>query len=226
MIFALIPVKELSQAKARLAPVLDKAARRELALAMYRDVLAAALACEALDGVVVVSRDEDVVAIAREAGAESLAAPGGPSTLRPCSGQAGSGQALNEALTSAAAKLRERGATRVVVLAADVPLASAADIAAVAQADADVVVAPSNDGGTNALALVPGAIEFAYGPDSARRHLDAAQRGGLQTLRLALPALALDVDTPADLERLRAAAQQAGVHTRAALARAALLPRS
>jgi len=210
MTFALIPVKELSQAKARLAPALDKAARRELALAMYRDVLAAALACDAIDGVVVVSRDEDVLAIAREAGAEGMPEPG----------------ALNGALTSAAAKLRERGATRVVVLDADVPLASATAIAAVAQADAHVVVAPSNDGGTNALALVPGAIEFAYGPDSARRHLDAAQRAGLQTLRLDLPALALDVDTPADLEQLRAAAQQAGVHTRAVLARAALSPRS
>ncbi len=64
MRIALIPVKELSQAKARLAPVLDGERRRELALALYRDVLAAALACPALDGVAVVSRDRDALALA------------------------------------------------------------------------------------------------------------------------------------------------------------------
>jgi len=185
--FALIPVKELSQAKARLAPVLDAAGRRKLALALFRDVLAAALACPAIDGVAVVSRDADVLSIAVEAGAQGLPERGD----------------LNEALTSAAEKLRARGVDRLVVLAADLPLVTAEDIQAVAEADADVVVVPSTDGGTNALALRPGAIAFQFGPKSAQRHLKAAREAGLRTLLLDLPGLGLDIDTPSDLERLR-----------------------
>ena len=185
--FALIPVKELSQAKARLAPVLDAAGRRKLALALFRDVLAAALACPAIDGVAVVSRDGDILSIAVEAGAQGLPERGD----------------LNEALTSAAEKLRARGVDRLVVLAADLPLVTAEDIQAVAEAEADVVVVPSTDGGTNALALRPGAIAFQFGPKSAQRHLKAAREAGLRTLLLDLPGLGLDIDTPSDLERLR-----------------------
>ena len=186
MRIALIPVKELSQAKARLAPVLDGERRRELALALYRDVLAAALACPALDGVAVVSRDREALTIAVEAGAEGLPEPGG----------------LNEALTSASQTMAERGIDRLIVLAADLPLATPDDIATIAQADADVALVPSEDGGTNALALAPGAIAFRFGPDSARRHLAAADAADLRSLRLELPTLALDIDTPDDLARL------------------------
>lgn len=211
---ALIPVKELSRAKARLAPVLDGAARRELALTMFCDVLAAALACPALDGVAVVSHDPTVLSLAAESSAEGLSEPGN----------------LNEALTAASHKLRRRGVDRLVVLAADLPLANASSIEAVVRADADVVVVPSGDGGSNALALPregpPDAIAFQFGPDSARRHLAAAQQAGLRSLRLDLPALALDIDTPADLERLRAAeaGQRVGSHTLAALERLGLVP--
>ncbi len=201
MRIALIPVKELSQAKARLAPVLDGERRRELALALYRDVLAAALACPALDGVAVVSRDRDALTLAVEAGAEGLPEPGG----------------LNEALTSASQTMAERGVDRLVVLAADLPLATPDDIATVAeasaQADADVALVPSEDGGTNALALAPGAIAFRFGPDSARRHLAAADAAGLRSLRLELPTLALDIDTPDDLARLRETDQAIGRNT-------------
>ena len=201
MRIALIPVKELSQAKARLAPVLDGERRRELALALYRDVLAAALACPALDGVAVVSRDRDALTLAVEAGAEGLPEPGG----------------LNEALTSASQTMAERGVDRLVVLAADLPLATPDDIAIVAQAsaqaDADVALVPSEDGGTNALALAPGAIAFRFGPDSARRHLAAADAADLRSLRLELPTLALDIDTPDDLARLRDTDRAIGQNT-------------
>lgn len=190
--FGLIPVKELAQAKARLAPVLDDGARRRLALALFRDVLAAALACPALDAVAVVTRDEEVLTLAGEAGAEGLPEPGG----------------LNEALTSAAETLAVRGTGRLVVLAADLPLATSDDIAAVAQARADVAVAPSRDGGTNALALPPRRIAFRFGADSARRHLAGVEEAGLQSLRLDLANLAFDLDTPEDLAQLRRTATE------------------
>lgn len=221
MLYALIPVKELSQAKTRLSPVLDAAGRRELTLAMLRDVLHAALACPTLTGVAVTTRDKSVLAIASEAGATPLPEPGGHSTS--------SGQALNEALTTAAERLRELGVTRLLVLAADLPLADAESIAAVAAADADLVAVPSRDGGTNALALTPGAVPFRFGAESARRHLAEAEAAGLRALGLQLPALALDIDTPDDLARLRRAIEggaRAGRATLAALERLGLLTAS
>jgi 2-phospho-L-lactate guanylyltransferase len=206
--YALIPVKEFEHAKARLAPVLDGAARRELALAMFRDVLAAAKSCAALDGVAVVSRDQRAREIATAAGAEGMAEAGG----------------LNEALSSAAAtKLREQGVERLVVLVADLPLADAGSIAALVTRDADVAVVPSRDGGTNALVLTPGAIEFQFGPDSARQHLAAAEAAGLRAARVDLPRLALDIDQPADLDSLRAMGSSIGRHTHEALERMGLL---
>lgn len=208
--FALIPVKQLDQAKARLAPVLDAPARRELALAMFRDVLDAARACDALDGVAVVTRDADVLALAREAGVEAMAEPG----------------ALNEALTSAAAKLRARGVDRIVVLAADMPLADAAAIAVLLDIDAEVAVAQAHDGGTGALTLRPGAIPFRFGPDSARLHAEAAAQAGLRCVTVDLPALALDIDVPEHLEELARAIERGdhiGAHTQAVLEHLGLL---
>jgi 2-phospho-L-lactate guanylyltransferase len=201
--YVLIPIKELDKAKARLSAVLDDAARRDLVLAMLRDVIAAATACPGLDGACIVTRDTEALAIAAEAGAEGLAEPG----------------ELNEALTSAAEKLRVRGAIRLLVLAADLPLADATSIAAALETNADIVVVPSRDGGTNALACAPGAIDFQFGPDSAQKHLAAAATAGLRALSLDLPRLALDIDTPDDLDRLRAAGEAVGRHTRVALER-------
>ncbi|MEX1255551.1 MAG: 2-phospho-L-lactate guanylyltransferase [Dehalococcoidia bacterium] len=187
MVVALIPVKEFALAKARLAPALDADERRSLALALFRDVLDAALSCGALEAVAVVSRDDDALALAFEAGALPMPEPGG----------------LNASLTSAAASLAQRRVDRLVVLAADLPLVEGGAIASVAETDAQVAVVPSQDGGTNALALSPGAITFRYGPDSARLHLASAEEAGLRSARLSLAALSFDVDTPDDLTRLQ-----------------------
>ncbi len=202
--YALIPAKELALAKARLGLALDAKGRRRLSLALFQDVLAAALACPALDRVAVVTRGGDAFRLATGAGAEALAKAG----------------SLNEALASAARSLAERGATRLIVLAADLPLATPDEIASVAQAEADVALVPSQDGGTNALALPPGRLEFQFGPDSASRHLAAARAAGLRVQRLDLPGLAFDIDTPEDLAELRARlerGERVGAHTRAAL---------
>ena len=201
---ALIPVKDLPKAKARLAPVLDEAGRRELITAFYRDVLAAALNCPALDSVGVVSRDDDALTLASEAGAEAMAEPGD----------------LNDSLDSAARILADRGIDRVLVLHADLPLASAAAIETIARSSSDVALVASGDGGTNALVCPAGAFRFQYGPGSAQQHREAAWNVDLEPELLELPDLALDIDTPGDLERLQSAIEAGhltGAHTVAAL---------
>jgi FO synthase/2-phospho-L-lactate guanylyltransferase len=202
VLYCLIPIKDLDGAKTRLAGVLDGPSRRELVIAMYRDVLSAATTCAAVDRVAVVTNDAEARSIAQAAGA---------STLGDTSG-------LNAALASAAEIVSKRGAERLLVLFADLPLANVAAIERVARADAAVALVPSSDGGTNALALPPGAIEFHYGQRSAGKHIATAESAGLTVISLDEPTLAFDIDTRADLERLTRS-QNMGTHTLTALGR-------
>ncbi|HST41030.1 MAG TPA: hypothetical protein VLK58_16060, partial [Conexibacter sp.] len=71
--------------------------------------------------------------------------------------------------------------------------------------------------GTNALLLSPpDAIAPAFGAGSCARHVAAARRAGATCRVLRLPSIALDLDTPDDLEALRAL-PRLGASTRALL---------
>ena len=63
-ICAVVPVKDTAQAKQRLAALLPAARRRELALAMFEDVIAAVSSVRELAGIVVVTIDAGAAAIA------------------------------------------------------------------------------------------------------------------------------------------------------------------
>jgi 2-phospho-L-lactate guanylyltransferase len=66
-----------------------------------------------------------------------------------------------------------------------------------------VVIAPSHDGGTNALLLVPpDVIDFAFGPDSFREHHRQAIQAGVSIQIIESPTLAFDIDRPGDLRLL------------------------
>jgi 2-phospho-L-lactate guanylyltransferase len=102
---------------------------------------------------------------------------------------------LNAALASAAAAAGN--GSPLLVVTADLPLASAAGLERVlAAAGAPVAVVPSADGGgTNVLAWRdPASFAPSFGPDSAARHL--AVPGAV---RVDDPGLSLDVDTVEDL---------------------------
>jgi 2-phospho-L-lactate guanylyltransferase len=166
---ALIPMKELAQAKMRLADVLGRDDRAELALAMLTDVIAACTESGRFDEICVVSNDSEVFWHARELGAQPIAEP---ATL---------GGGLNDGLTFAQRYLgRRAAANELVILPADVPLARADDISAVVDAlavsDAPrAVLVRSRDNGTNALALrPPEAVDMHFGRDSADAHRAAA----------------------------------------------------
>jgi 2-phospho-L-lactate guanylyltransferase len=68
-----------------------------------------------------------------------------------------------------------------------------------------VVVVPDRHGtGTNALLLTPpDALAPSFGPDSRKRHLAEAEQAGLQAEVVEIASLAMDVDTPEDLETLQ-----------------------
>ncbi|RRR69215.1 MAG: 2-phospho-L-lactate guanylyltransferase [Candidatus Viridilinea halotolerans] len=193
-IHAIVPVKLLPQAKSRLAPVLPPAGRRALVLEMLGRVLQS-LQHPALTNVWLLSADPTVLAAGQHWGA------------RPLYDHA---TGLNGALEEARATLWAAGAKGLLVVPADVPLITSADVAALVAALAqgcDLALVPDAAGrGTNALALrhQPLEIPFCFGPDSAHQHLAAAAARGLRTQRLALPNLALDIDLPVNLYAYRA----------------------
>ena len=194
----LVPVKALAEAKGRLAPSLGPLQRRLLAIAMFEDVVAALQAVPALAVPVVVSPDREVWRRADALGCRVVEEPP-------------SGNDLNGALALAAASLPAEAASLLVV-AADLPLASAAGLELVLEAArAPVVVVPSHDGGgTNVLAWRdPASFAPRFGPDSAARHL--AVPGAV---RVDEPGLALDVDTADDLRQVAGRLDPAGVTAR------------
>jgi len=170
--------------------------RRAVSLAMLADVLAAAAAVGAPR---VVTADEEAAAIARELGAEIVADPG-----------AGQGPAVAAALVDP-----EPGP--ILIVNADVPCVVASDLRALLAATppGGIALVEALDGTTNALSL-PGPEAFAplYGPDSAARFRAHAAELGLETVAVAAPNLADDVDTLDDLHRLEL---RCGPRTRACL---------
>jgi 2-phospho-L-lactate/phosphoenolpyruvate guanylyltransferase len=198
MLTPLVPVKDLGEAKRRLAPALAPVERRLLVIAMLEDVLAALAGTAGLDRPVVVSPDREVWHRADALGCrvveEREPGPGLNASLARAAGPAAAGNGL-------------------LVVAADLPLATPAALAEVAAAaeGAEVVVVPSHDGdGTNVLAWREEAtFRPAFGPGSAARHL--AEAGAV---RRDEPGLALDVDTPADLRAVAALAAPESVTAR------------
>jgi 2-phospho-L-lactate guanylyltransferase len=92
----------------------------------------------------------------------------------------------------------------VLVIHADLPLLSTADIDRVLTAEADVVVARARDGGTNGL-LLRRLIRPAFGPSSAAAHATRARELGLRAHVLDIPGFALDVDDETSLSASGAA---------------------
>jgi 2-phospho-L-lactate guanylyltransferase len=106
----------------------------------------------------------------------------------------------------------------VLVLSADCPAATPADVRAVA-IGAGVVMAPDRYGtGTNALwRSPPGVIQVSFGGNSRRSHTALAHVNHVPFAVQPLPRLALDVDRPADLDAVWVLGP--GDATRAALER-------
>jgi 2-phospho-L-lactate guanylyltransferase len=193
-----LPVKALRRAKARLAPEFDDEQRRAIATALLEDALALCASVEFLQWWVV-SEDDEVLARASEAGLKTVGDPG---------------EGLNAAIAAGMAEAVAAGAESLTVVPCDVPLAYRGDLVDLLDtgATSDVVLVPSgDDGGTNALYVSPpDLIEPSFGPGSLQRHIALAERRRYRCTILGLSRLALDVDTPADVDAFLAAAGEHG----------------
>jgi 2-phospho-L-lactate guanylyltransferase len=203
-LWAVVPVKGLTAAKGRLAPLLTSAERGALAAALLADVLAALRDAPGVERVLVVSPDPEALALAEVWGATPLVEPVAPGVASPR--PPGDDVGLNVALDHAAVVAAAGGAAALLALPADLPLVAPADVAAVAAAlprAPSVALAPTADGGTGALLRQPPlAIPARFGAASLRAHLEAAAAHGVAARLVWRRNLSLDVDRPADLERL------------------------
>ena len=196
-----IPVKVLAQAKSRLAGLAD-ADRKAVALAMAADTVAAAVACQAVGDVVVVSDDAAIRAEAESLGADVIAD-------RP---SAGLNEALSVGAEYAAASWPGRG---LAALTADLPALSSPELSAAlaaASVASQAFVADAAGSGTTLYTAMPGAaFTPRFGPRSRMRH----RRAGAVEIDLpGIPGLRCDVDTLADLHS--AARIGLGARTRSA----------
>lgn len=113
------------------------------------------------------------------------------------------GHGLNSAVAEGTKAAIAAGTTTLLVLPSDVPMVTPDDVTALFACSEDVVVAPSNDGGTNALLRrPPSAIPPSFGPASAELHRARAAAAGLESRTMELVSLLLDIDQYQDLVTL------------------------
>jgi 2-phospho-L-lactate guanylyltransferase (CobY/MobA/RfbA family) len=113
---------------------------------------------------------------------------------------AGTGHA--DAIAVALQDVRARDG--VLVVMADCPLVRPQSLDALAEAATPLALAPSRDGGVNALALRPLDGFFPAFGVPVEATLAAARAAGLQPVVVDDPLLALDVDRPEDYEAMLA----------------------
>jgi len=180
-----LPVKSLEEAKTRLGPVLSPLERAALTLAMLEDVLDATSVLPGWE-TWVVSPDEAVLEVAARRGAEPMREESPP---------------LLQAIHQAEAEADGRQLDALAVLLPDTPLVTAASLTRAIHTLGPVVVAPSADEtGTNLLLRRPaGAIEARFGPDSYRKHLQAAAEADVPVAVVEHPELGFDIDVPEDI---------------------------
>jgi 2-phospho-L-lactate guanylyltransferase len=189
-IWAIVPVKRLGLAKQRLAPILSRSERAELARTMLHDVLTSLCATTELTGIIVVSGDPVVANLATLFDAR---------VVRDVT-ESGVNTAVQQGLRTLA---RSSSPVRALIVPADVPFATAADLrmVIVELSRYPVVLVPAlSDGGTNALAMrQPNLITPSFGDGSFARHQALVRDGGLGCGIVRSEGLGHDIDYPNDL---------------------------
>lgn len=211
---ALVPLR--TGGKSRLGAALDAPSRAGLVLAMLDDVIAA-LQGAGVSDIRLLASGDDALQAARSRGLVAMPDPRSDLRSDPRPDPLLNGAPHGDGVSAGDARLRravDAGLAAVaidrtrLVVAADLPLLSAAEVTAVLEDPAAVVVVPTSGGGTALLRLAPGVDLSAgtstrYGPGSADAHVALARRAGHTVTLLELPGGRHDVDAAADLAALR-----------------------
>jgi 2-phospho-L-lactate guanylyltransferase len=189
----LLPIKDLRNAKQRLAPVLTAEERYALAQAMLADTIAAVRGAQ---------RADEVLFITNYLPAMEIAARYGWGVLRE------ENQVSESASVDFASRLcAERGVTALLRVPLDLPLVQPDDLDDLLATECvapAVVMVPSRDGsGTNAILRSPPALfPSHFGPNSFAKHRELAGQAGAAIIVRRNPRLEMDVDDESDLRAL------------------------
>ena len=191
--WAIIPVKNLNEAKHRLESVLNPIQRRNLFAAMLEDVLATVMAVPEFVQVAVATICPTAAEIARRYGASVL------STVQD--------EGQTKAVARTASTLEENGIKHMLMLPGDVPLVTVKEIQTVLEVHGNaptMTIVPARDEqGSNCIALSPPtAVPLRFGPNSYFPHLETARKMGLTLNTTKLAGIGLDIDTEDDLQEL------------------------
>ena len=189
----LLPIKDLRQAKQRLAPLLTPEERFQLAQAMLADTIRAVRGVRRAGKIFVVTNYIPAMQAAEANGWELLREE----------------QQISESVSvdAASRQCAECGVTSLLRLPLDVPLVRANDIEELLEIDCAapaLVIVPSRDGtGTNAILRTPPALfPSHFGSGSFAKHCREAERAGAQIVVRHNVRLEMDVDDEADLRAL------------------------
>ena len=191
--WAVIPVKQISNAKQRLSPFLSKEERRDFFSAMLEDVLSTMVKIDFFKKIILATNCPNAISIARLHGITHF--------------ETGPDDGLNQAAGETVNHLLENGIRDMFLIPADIPLITEEEINSAIKAHPSppsLTIIPSRDKlGSNCLLLSPPSrMPLKFGPDSYFRHLEIAKSNGLKINPMELLGFGLDIDEPKDLFEL------------------------
>jgi 2-phospho-L-lactate/phosphoenolpyruvate guanylyltransferase len=189
---AIVPVKGLPVANGRLDGILTPEERKQLAEALFLDLIVKLPRSRHIDDILIVTADESIARQARWFGHQVLVQ------------QEDAGH--SEAAAAGSRAAMADGSGRVVMLPVDCPMLDIDELDAhVGRSPRTALIVPDRHGtGTNALVLTPPDVFLpAFGPDSCARHVSRARAAGISFALDVLESMAIDLDTPEDFTLLR-----------------------
>jgi len=192
-VWAVIPVKQISQAKQRLSPILSKEERKDFFSAMLEDVLSMMVKIDFFKKIILATNCPHAISIAVRHGITHF--------------ETGPDDGLNQAAGETVNHLLENGIRDMFLIPADIPLITEEEINSVLKAHPSapsLTIIPSRDKlGSNCIILSPPSrMPLKFGPESYFRHLEIAKTNGLKVNPMEFTGFGLDIDEPKDLFEL------------------------
>ncbi len=189
--WAIIPINEFSRSFTRLSSVLDLEQRMELAKNLSSRLIQILLAVDEVEKIVLFTCEKNW--------------PGELQHSKLVLRKDEDKKPLKQKIDSVADWAYGSGAKKMMYLSIDLPIVEKKDITQIIDSHKHglTLVQAKKDGGTNALiADLPRKINFQFGADSFRKHLEAAKLEKLKTNIQSTEGLSFDLDDHDDWEFL------------------------